>query len=113
MRAGRRSAKVLMILGNPENFVTMRLATQSPIFDSRLAHSGSTTGAAAARLFVLLFISLFFCFSVFRLLPKILFRTYPTRLCMLLARPRLIHLLLRPLVGGRINIGRFAAMARR
>src|SRR6266568_82001 len=42
-------------------------------------------------------VCLFYVF--FDLLPKMLFRMYPNRLCLLLARPfRLIHLLLRPLV---------------
>jgi CBS domain containing-hemolysin-like protein len=38
-------------------------------------------------------------YTLFELLPKILFRLYPNRLCMFLAIPfRLIHLALRPLV---------------
>ena len=41
----------------------------------------------------------FFFYAFFDLLPKMLFRTYPTRLCILLARPfRLVHFTLRPLV---------------
>src|SRR5205085_12013564 len=44
-----------------------------------------------------LFVFLFYTF--FDLLPKMLFRAYPNRLCVLLARPfRAIHVLLRPLV---------------
>jgi putative hemolysin len=38
-------------------------------------------------------------YTFFDLLPKMLFRSSPNRLCMLLARPfRIIHLMLRPLV---------------
>jgi putative hemolysin len=44
-------------------------------------------------------VMVFLFYAVFDLLPKMLFRAYPTRLCMMLARPfRLIHWLLRPLV---------------
>src|SRR5207247_3309513 len=43
----------------------------------------------------------FLFYSFFDLLPKMLFRTRPNRLCMMLARPfRVVHLLLRPLVWG-------------
>ncbi|MFT5491946.1 MAG: putative hemolysin [Limisphaerales bacterium] len=41
----------------------------------------------------------FVFFSLFELLPKTLFRTYPTRLSMAIARPfRVVHVTLRPLV---------------
>jgi CBS domain containing-hemolysin-like protein len=41
----------------------------------------------------------FVFYALFDLLPKMLFRTFPTRICVFLARPfRLIHLGLRPLV---------------
>jgi CBS domain containing-hemolysin-like protein len=41
----------------------------------------------------------FLFYAFFDLLPKMLFRTYPNRLCVMMARPfRAIHLLLRPLV---------------
>src|SRR5207249_4792666 len=44
-------------------------------------------------------ITVFLFYAFFDLLPKMLFRMYPNRLCVLLARPfRLIHLALRPLV---------------
>src|SRR5207247_9993691 len=50
--------------------------------------------------FVVVFtIVVFLFYAVFDLLPKMLFRAYPTRLCMMLVRPfRVIHWLLRPLV---------------
>ena len=50
--------------------------------------------------FVVVFsVAVFLFYAFFDLLPKMLFRMYPNRLCVLLARPfRLIHLALRPLV---------------
>ena len=104
MRAGRRSAKVLHdFLENPENFLWTILVGNTvanfiilgwliQVLQQALWHH---------RLwFVILFTVIVFLFyAFFDLLPKMLFRTYPTRLCMLLARSfRLIHLLLRPLV---------------
>jgi len=58
-------------------------------------------GLARHRLwFVLVYIlGVFLIYAFFDLLPKMLFRLYPTRLCVLLARPfRGIHLALWPLV---------------
>src|SRR6266705_6976694 len=104
MRAGRRSAKVLHdFLENPENFLWTSLVGNTvanfiilgwliQVLQQALWHH---------RLwFVILFTVIVFLFyAFFDLLPKMLFRNYPTRLCMSLARPfRLIHLLLRPLV---------------
>ena len=44
-------------------------------------------------------VAVFLFYAFFDLLPKMLFRMYPNRLCLLLARPfRFIHLALRPLV---------------
>src|SRR5439155_7600437 len=50
--------------------------------------------------FILLFsVIVFFFYTFCDLLPKMLFRIFPNRLCMAMARPfRLVHLLLRPLV---------------
>ena len=50
--------------------------------------------------FVVVFsVAVFLFYAFFDLLPKMLFRMYPNRLCLLLARPfRFIHLALRPLV---------------
>src|SRR6185369_11729966 len=50
--------------------------------------------------FVVIFSLIVFLFyALFDLLPKMLFRVYPNRLCVLLARPfRVLHWLLRPLV---------------
>src|SRR5215469_15467037 len=104
MRAGRRSAQVLLqYLENPENFLWTILV-------------GNTVANAlilgwlvvvlhqylASRLgwFVLVYaLAVFLFYAFFDFLPKMLFRTFPTRLCVLLARPfRWIHLVLRPLV---------------
>jgi CBS domain containing-hemolysin-like protein len=53
-----------------------------------------------ADLFALVFaVIVFVFFALSDLLPKMLFRMYPTRLCILLARPfGILHLLLNPLV---------------
>jgi CBS domain containing-hemolysin-like protein len=104
VRAGRRSAAVLYgYLENPENFLwtilvgntaanfiilgLVILVLYGPLHDRRL-------------LFVLTYLVVVFLFyAFFDLLPKMLFRTYPNRLCVMMARPfRAIHLLLRPLV---------------
>ncbi len=50
-------------------------------------------------LVVLFFIALFLFYALCDLLPKMLFRTYPNRLCLALARPfRILHIGLRPIV---------------
>src|SRR6266446_9191788 len=107
MRAGRRSAKVLHdFLENPENFLWTILVGNTVANFLILGWLILVLEQALRQhrlLFVLLFTVIVFLFyAFFDLLPKMLFRTYPTRLCMLLARPfRLIHLLLRPLEIGR------------
>ena len=104
MRAGRSSAGVLYgFLENPENFLWTILVGNTlanfiilgwiiTVLHQALGHH---------RLwFIILFaVIVFWFYAFFDLLPKMLFRTYPNRLCMLLARPfRLLHLVLRPLV---------------
>ena len=104
MRAGRPSAKVLHgFLENPENFLwtivvgntLANFAIFGWLFAVLHAHFGLRHGW-----FVLAFVALVFLFyAFFDLLPKMLFRTYPNRLCLALARPfRVMHLALRPLV---------------
>ena len=45
--------------------------------------------------------TVFLFYALFDFLPKMLFRMFPTRLCVLLARPfRWVHFILRPLVAG-------------
>ena len=104
MRAGRASAKLLHdFLDNPENFLWTILVGNTianlfilgwlvVILHSKLnSHPG---------LFALVFaVVVFIFYALSDLLPKMLFRTYPTRLCILLVRPfRILYLLLNPLV---------------
>jgi len=104
MRAGRRSAKVLHdFLENPENFLWTILVGNTVanffilgwlirILFQPLQHHWFW--------FVIVFsMAVFLFYTFFDLLPKMLFRTYPNRLGMMLAYPfRWIHFLLRPLV---------------
>jgi len=104
MRAGRRSAKVLHgFLENPENFLWTILVGNTVanflilgwlirILFQPLQHHWFW--------FVIVFsMAVFLFYTFFDLLPKMLFRAYPNRLCMMLAYPfRWIHFLLRPLV---------------
>src|SRR5436190_15581158 len=104
MRAGRRSAKVLhQFLENPENFLWTILVgnTVANFFILGWLIKVLQESFVNHRFwFVNVFTGIVFLFyTFFDLLPKMLFRTFPTRLCMMLARPfRLIHWLLRPLV---------------
>src|SRR3974390_1258276 len=104
MRAGQPSAKVLYeFLENPENFLWTILVGNTVanflilgwlviVLDHAFHHQ--RLGFVVVYSFAVL---LFYAF--FALLPKMLFRIYPNRLCLLLARPfRWIHLGLRPLV---------------
>jgi putative hemolysin len=103
-RAGQASAKILLeYLENPEHFLWTILV-------------GNTVANAlilgwlvvvlhdylASRLwwFALVYVvAVFLFYALFDLLPKMLFRMFPTRLCVYLARPfRWIHFVLRPLV---------------
>jgi len=104
MRAGRRSAKVLHnYLENPENFLWTILVGNTVanfIILGWLIKVLEQSLRQHRLLFILIF-SLIVClfYAFFDLLPKMLFRSYPTRLCMMLARPfGIIHFLLRPLV---------------
>src|SRR5262245_33711681 len=104
MRAGRAGARVLHgFLENPENFLWTILVGNTVANFLILGWIifllyGVLPGrplwfALASALIVFLF------YTFFDLLPKMLFRAYPNRMCMLLARPfRWIHLSLRPLV---------------
>ncbi len=104
MREGRSSARLLHhFLENPENFLWT-------IFVGNTVANFFILGLIVLVLhkylgewqvwFALVFAAVVFLFyTFFDLLPKMLFRIYPNRLCLALARPfRLIHLLLRPLV---------------
>ena len=105
MRAGKKSARVLHgFLENPENFLWTIFVgnTVANFFILGLTVVALHGWLGWSRLwFTVVFILVTFLFyAFFDLLPKMLFRTYPNRLCMGLARSfRLIHLILRPLVG--------------
>ena len=104
MRAGKPSAKVLHdYLEHPENFLWTILVGNTV---ANFLILGWLVARLHERLsdyrvwFVVVFsVAVFLFYAFFDLLPKMLFRMYPNRLCVLLARPfRLIHLVLRPLV---------------
>jgi len=106
MRAGRPSARVLHgFLENPENFLWTIVVGNTL---SNFVILGWMFAVLYAHLqvrrvwFALVFVALVFLFyAFFDLLPKMLFRAYPNRLCLNLARPfRLMHIALRPLVAG-------------
>lgn len=105
MRAGRRSAVQLhRYLENPEDFLWTILVGNTLAnfwvlgwFLVQLMQSIGTKRPVWLTLAYLAIVLLFYVLS--DLLPKMLFRTYPNRLCMLLARPfGAVHLLLRPMV---------------
>jgi putative hemolysin len=104
MRAGRPSAKVLhQFLENPENFLWTIVVGNTLVnfvvlgwfFSALYGHISLRSGW-----FALWFASVGMVFyTFFDLLPKMLFRAYPNRLCLALARPfRWLHIGLRPLV---------------
>jgi CBS domain containing-hemolysin-like protein len=104
MRAGRRSAEVLHgYLENPENFLWTILVgnTLANFIILGMVIVFLDGALPGERLwFAAIFLVIVFLFyTLFDLLPKMLFRLYPNRLCLVSARPfRFIHVLLRPLV---------------
>jgi putative hemolysin len=104
MRAGRSSARVLhQFLENPENFLWTIIVGNTLVNFVALGWFFATVYARIplrSGWFVLWFIAAVLVFyTFFDLLPKMLFRTYPNRLCLALARPfRVLHIGLRPLV---------------
>jgi CBS domain containing-hemolysin-like protein len=104
MRAGQPSAKVLHhYLENPENFLWTILVGNTVanflILGWLVAKLHEALGAYRVWFVVVFSVAVFFFYAFFDLLPKMLFRMQPNRLCLLLARPfRFIHLALRPLV---------------
>ncbi|MSU59767.1 MAG: DUF21 domain-containing protein [Pedosphaera sp.] len=103
MRAGRASAKVLHgFLERPENFLWTILVGNTLVNFAILGWTVATLhgrfghwldSAAVFAVIVFLF------YALFDLLPKMLFRLFPNRLCLLSAQPfRLVHLALRPVV---------------
>jgi putative hemolysin len=105
MRAGRRSAQVLHhYLENPENFLWTILVGNTVanflILGWLVVVFHRVLGAHLVAFVLLYAATVFLFYTFFDFLPKMLFRLYPTRLCVFLAPPfRLVHLALRPLVG--------------
>lgn len=104
MRAGKPNARALhYYLENPENFLWTILVGNTlvnflilgwlVVVLRELLHG-------RVEIFVAVFSVLVFLFYVFfDLLPKMLFRAFPNRLCLALARPfGIVHVMLRPLV---------------
>lgn len=104
VRSGLGSAKVLhRFLEHPENFLwTILVGNTLANFIILGWLVAVLHDALRSRLvaFIPVYVLVIFLFYAFYdLLPKLLFRIYPNRLCLWLARPfRLIHWLLRPLV---------------
>jgi CBS domain containing-hemolysin-like protein len=104
MRAGLRSAKVLHdYLEHPENFLWTILVGNTVanflILGWLIARLHEALGGHRVWFIVVFSFAVFLFYAFFDLLPKMLFRLYPDRLCVMLARPfRFIHLALRPLV---------------
>ncbi len=104
VRAGRTSAKVLHdYLEHPENFLWTILVGNTVanflILGWLVAQLHRALGNYRVGFVVVFSIVVFLFYTFFDLLPKMLFRMHPNRLCILLARPfRLIHWALRPLV---------------
>jgi len=104
MRAGRRSAEVLHgYLENPENFLWTILVGNTLanfiILGMVLVFLDSALLGEPLWYAAIFLVIVFLFYTLFDLLPKMLFRLYPNRLCLISARPfRFIHVLLRPLV---------------
>lgn len=104
VRAGNSSARVLQqFLDKPENFLwtivvgntLMNFVVLGWFFSALYGQVPLRSGW-----FVLwLVVAVLVFYTFFDLLPKMLFRTYPNRLCLLMARPfRVLHIGLRPVV---------------
>jgi putative hemolysin len=104
MRAGRRSAEVLHgYLENPENFLWTILVGNTVanfiILGMALIFLEEELPGERLEFAVVFVVIVFLFYTLFDLLPKMLFRLYPNRLCLACSRPfRFIHILLRPLV---------------
>jgi CBS domain containing-hemolysin-like protein len=103
-RQGRASAGVLhAFLERPEEFLWTILVgntlTNLALLGGALIWLEARFPQHRAVAFVCLAALAFLLYAVADLLPKMLFRRFPTRLCLALARPfQLIHLVLRPVV---------------
>lgn len=104
MRAGKPSARVLHgYLENPENFLWTILVGNTIanfiILGMVIVFLDEALSQERGWFALILILIVFLFYTLFDLLPKMLFRLYPNRLCLLCTRPfRFIHILLRPLV---------------
>jgi CBS domain containing-hemolysin-like protein len=104
VRAGRGSARVLQkFLDHPENFLWTILVGNTLanllVFGWLVKVLHDLVQGRPLWFATAFTAAVFVFYACFDLLPKMLFRTYPNRLCLLLAKPmRTMHLLLRPLV---------------
>ncbi|HZR18267.1 MAG TPA: CNNM domain-containing protein [Verrucomicrobiae bacterium] len=104
-RAGARSAKLLHeYLEHPEHFLWTILVgntvANALILGWLVVILYHYLSDRLVWLVLVYALAVFLFYALFDFLPKMLFRTYPTRLCVFLARPfRWVHFLLRPLVG--------------
>jgi putative hemolysin len=104
MRAGQPSARVLHdYLEHPENFLWTILVGNTLanflILGWLVAVLDETLGSRRVWFAVVYVVAVVLFYAFFDLLPKMLFRMYPNRLCQHLARPfGAVHLGLRPLV---------------
>jgi len=104
VRAGRRSARVLHdYLENPENFLWTILVGNTVanllILGWLVVILHQAMGLHLFWFILVYSASVFLFYALFDFLPKMLFRQFPTRLCIMLAPPfRLVHLVLGPLV---------------
>jgi putative hemolysin len=105
MHAGRNSAKALhQYLEQPENFLWTILVGNTLanflIFGWLMMVLYRALSGHPGCFVVLYLLAVLLVFAFFDFLPKMLFRMFPNRLCLLLARPfGLVHWVLRPLVG--------------
>jgi putative hemolysin len=103
-RAGVRSAKLLHdYLEHPENFLWTILVgntvANALILGWLVVILHNYLSARLGWFVVVYAVAVFLFYALFDFLPKMFFRMYPTRLCVLLARPfRWVHWMLRPLV---------------
>jgi putative hemolysin len=104
MRAGRPSAKLLHgFLERPENFLWTILVGNTlvnfTILGWVVAKLHEVFGGSPFWFAFVFGVIVFLFYALFDLLPKILFRSYPNRLCVMSVRPfRLVHIALWPLV---------------
>jgi CBS domain containing-hemolysin-like protein len=104
VRAGKASAAVLHgYLENPENFLWTILVGNTVanflILGWLVAQLHQALGGYRVGFVVVYVVVVFLFYAFFDLLPKMLFRMQPNRLCIALARPfRFVHLALGPLV---------------